>query len=630
MTAMLRRTDRDGSQFWDLDGRLIPVLAGGDPAALYPEIPEDLTTLSRDELATLARDVSARTQEVVAVLSGDDADARTALIGELSAADAIAAGQAAMDGVDRINDHLAALDAQEAEQAAALESLATRATTDTDAAGDGGEGDDDESPESDPDTDPADPPEADAAASSTVEVAIAGAAIDEDRLATQIAERLASAIRPRAKRRVPAPGRHTPGESGRGASGPGMTMTLTASGETVTDRDTLSDAFADRMQNMGNSHVSGEKLPIARVRTEFPEDRQLTGDRDHDRGILGRLFNRDTLTGPQALVAAGGICAPPMPSYDVDVFAVADRPVRDSLPVLQAPRGAISYLRPLGLGLTTGAVGAMTEAQDAAITNGTPDNTKACLRVTCNDVVTAEIEARYRCLTIGNFDVRTWPERIAAYVELAEASWARMTEARDTNFIKTNSTAVTHPQIAGALTDLITAILKARAGMISRHRMSQQTRFRVVLPEFIVEALPVDQLRGGRDELLVSAVEAKLERYGVSVTWYKDGVTGGTSQVYGAQSAGALIDFPTSVQWGFFPEGSFAALDAGTLDLGLVRDSTLNKTNDYQLFAESFEGMAYQGIESLWVTSTVCYSGQVQEAGAVMACAADQSGPEGS
>jgi hypothetical protein len=35
-------------------------------------------------------------------------------------------------------------------------------------------------------------------------------------------------------------------------------------------------------------------------------------------------------------------------------------------------------------------------------------------------------------------------------------------------------------------------------------------------------------------------------------------------------------------------EGAFLSLDGGEFDLGIVRDSTLNATNDAEFFAESF------------------------------------------
>ena len=81
--------------------------------------------------------------------------------------------------------------------------------------------------------------------------------------------------------------------------------------------------------------------------------------------------------------------------------------------------------------------------------------------------------------------------------------------------------------------------------------------------------------------------------------------------MFGAQGAGALLGFLTTCIWYMYAEGSFMWLDGGTLDLGLVRDSTLNASNDYSIFGETFEQTVFLGIESLQVTSTVCASGEV-------------------
>jgi hypothetical protein len=45
------------------------------------------------------------------------------------------------------------------------------------------------------------------------------------------------------------------------------------------------------------------------------------------------------------------------------------------------------------------------------------------------------------------------------------------------------------------------------------------------------------------------------------------------------------------------------------LDLGVVRDATLDATNDYELFVEPFEGVAFRGIESITFTSTLLANG---------------------
>jgi hypothetical protein len=70
-----------------------------------------------------------------------------------------------------------------------------------------------------------------------------------------------------------------------------------------------------------------------------------------------------------------------------------------------------------------------------------------------------------------------------------------------------------------------------------------------------------------------------------------------------------MVEFPDSFVWYLFAEGTFLFLDGGTLDLGIIRDSTLVGTNDYKMFVETFENVAKVGIESLAITSTISVNG---------------------
>jgi hypothetical protein len=137
---------------------------------------------------------------------------------------------------------------------------------------------------------------------------------------------------------------------------------------------------------------------------------------------------------------------------------------------------------------------------------------------------------------------------------------------------------------------------------------------RILLPDWSKELLRADLARSYQgaelDPLAVTDVML-LDWFrvrNVEPTFYLDGPTGG-GQVFGAQAAGALTPFPSTVVWYLYVEGSFVFLDGGTLDLGIVRDSTLNTTNDYNIFAETFENVAFFGVESIKVTSDVCPNG---------------------
>jgi hypothetical protein len=60
-----------------------------------------------------------------------------------------------------------------------------------------------------------------------------------------------------------------------------------------------------------------------------------------------------------------------------------------------------------------------------------------------------------------------------------------------------------------------------------------------------------------------------------------------------------------------FPEGAVQYLDGGRLDLGIVRDATLDATNDMEMFTEIFESLAMRSFTggAIQYVSTLCASG---------------------
>jgi hypothetical protein len=76
-----------------------------------------------------------------------------------------------------------------------------------------------------------------------------------------------------------------------------------------------------------------------------------------------------------------------------------------------------------------------------------------------------------------------------------------------------------------------------------------------------------------------------------------------------AQGSGTLNPWPGTVTWYMYAPGTFVRMDGGTLDIGLVRDSTLNRTNDLQIFEEEWTGIIMLGLESVKVTSTISPTG---------------------
>lgn len=374
----------------------------------------------------------------------------------------------------------------------------------------------------------------------------------------------------------------------------------------------VADAFISR--RLGFRGVSpqgdGDQVIVASIKGNYPEERQL------DPADFSTNMNKvEAVASPTAITASGGLCAPLEPYYGIQVISEAMRPVRDSLPKFQATRGGVRWIGPPRLSDLTSAIGVTTATQDAATygTGGGETPFKPCLHVTCEDEHSVTISAIHRCLTFGNFGARTYPEQVEAWLSLSLSSHARRAETLLLDAIAASSTAVTAAATYSAVRSLLPQVDQAVAAYRSRHRTGDNIALRVMLPAWTKELIRSDMARGFFDDVdALNITDAQITGWftarNVNVTWYVDTATG-AGQVFGAQSAGALLAFPSTVQWFLFVEGSFVFLDGGTLDLGLVRDSTLNKTNDYQIFAETFEAVAFYGIESLKITSTVCPNG---------------------
>jgi hypothetical protein len=202
---------------------------------------------------------------------------------------------------------------------------------------------------------------------------------------------------------------------------------------------------------------------------------------------------------------------------------------------------------------------------------------------------------------------RAYPELIARHNELALVQHAREAEQYILGKIEAGSTAVSSGTLIGFGRDFLVSVRKAAVAYRSRHRIAQSTTLKAIVPDWVYDAMAADlalsmpgdgTLSVGRGE-----IEGYLSQLNVALVASPD------MTVYGTQGAAALLEFPDSFKWHLFAEGTFLFLDGGSLDLGIIRDSSLVGTNDYKMFVETFEGVAKVGIEALTITQTVNVNG---------------------
>ena len=379
-----------------------------------------------------------------------------------------------------------------------------------------------------------------------------------------------------------------------GADIPGYTA-----GSTLESMDTVAEAMAKRIHSLRRVNGGdGEQHIVASVTTSFPEERTLSTDPEENWAKI------QDVVGPEAIVAAGGHQAPFEVRYDIFGFGTTNRPVRDALPRFQADRGGVRFITPPVLSDFADAVGVWTAANDAA---ETPDPAaKTSLTVAAASENTVATDAVTLQMQFGNLATRAYPELIARHNELGLVQHAREAEQYLLGKIAAGSTAVTTTSLIGFGRDFLVQVGRAAVAYRSRHRLEADAPLRVIIPSWVKDAMAADltlSMPGDSTLNAYSEIDGYLSARGVVVSYSLD------QNVYGAQSASAMLEFADSFTWYIFAEGTFLFLDGGTLDLGIIRDSSLVGTNDYKMFVETFEGVAKVGIESLAVTSTIAVNG---------------------
>lgn len=373
------------------------------------------------------------------------------------------------------------------------------------------------------------------------------------------------------------------------------------------------DAFVKAFVAASRAKGGAGRVEVAHTEFAYPADRQLGTD---------AALNTDRIanaTNPEAIVAAGGLCLPPEVRYDINVLGVTDRPVKGALNAFQTNRGVMQYRAPFdALNMTSG-LGVWTQTDDQAIVipPADPDTNvyKSCYVVSCPGVLEASIYSTYMCLEFPNMTARFDTEWVSATTRAAQIAWARFAENQLLSRLFTASKLLkgVGPAVS-AIADLLATYDRVIAYYRNRHRLNDTVSLRTIMPLWVVNLLRTDLARrmtmASPAELFAIAqgqIEAWFGTRNVNVTWHLDGLAAQTvnsvpiaQQYYDDSVAGAVVPaYPANVDALLYVEGDWLFLDGGTLDLGLVRDSELNKRNRYQTFVETFEGVAFTGKESL-------------------------------
>jgi hypothetical protein len=392
--------------------------------------------------------------------------------------------------------------------------------------------------------------------------------------------------------------------------------------------------FATTMQKVAESRQGVPNAPqvtVASIRGDFDEELRVgprLGAAENRRRFTEALKARREARGnmsleEKALVATGGLCGPAQPYRNINVIGCADRPVAGAITTLPAERGQIIFTRAPSLADVADAVDVKTSAQDEA---GGAGAIKSCFALECAPTVTTQIRAITACMTYGVLQDLSNPEWVAANIDVILRLWARTGETALLDDLVTFSGGIlVDISVLGSLAADVRALNRAAA-----HYRGPE-RFCDVDLTWLVPFWKWNQWRADLGATPFYAQQAcaadaeiicSFEAIGVSVVPYLDSATlGGAllpAQVPGV--AGELDEFPVLADTFLFADSVVARLDSGGLDFGfmggeVIRDSTLIKSNDQMIFTEIFESLVFLGGGPVWnLRLNSCSTGARSEA----------------
>lgn len=412
-----------------------------------------------------------------------------------------------------------------------------------------------------------------------------------------------------------------------------------ARGDSVSDLAGMSELFHRKARSMPTTRGMPNHQLVATVANEFEH---TVDDRTSPRDIEELFRHLTRQDAKESLLAAGGWCAPSEIRYDFFNIACEDGLI--DLPTFGVSRGGIRFPVSPSLADVFGespnqAFGGFsvdfsndsipwlwTETDDQAATGDTGP-TKPCIRVPCPDFDEERLECYGICLTAGNLTDDAYPEATQNFLQLLMSAH---THARNGRLIAQmealSENCVTGGAFSGQTTNspaynqILSGVALAATDYRERFGMCGDDILEVILPKWILGVIQADLARRTGTADLLSVTRSQIQSWfadrNIRVQFVSDWQVRGTGE-FG--SGTSLNTWPTNARFLIYAAGTFLQGNGLSLDLGVVRDSVLNETNDHTAaWTEECHLIAKVGHESR------CYSVDFQVAGDT--CCVDTSG----
>lgn len=392
-----------------------------------------------------------------------------------------------------------------------------------------------------------------------------------------------------------------------------------ANGQRVPTLEDLGKACTERCKALGVGNGTPHFVPLAKIERSFP----VTFDADQQTPQQIRTAWEDLISeglkdgGMEALVAAGGWCAPSEIRYDF--FQISEVAGLLDLPTFGVRRGGLRWPQSLSLsdffalsgapasGLPTNATmpWEWSEADDIAAATGTSPR-KACLRPPCPSFDEQRLGVFGLCVLAGNLTEDAFPEMVRHFLAQTVVAHARVINRRMLLRLEAASTPTT-PAVGGesAVNAWLGGLELNAIDYREKHGMRDEAVLEVVAPSWSRGVLRSDLAKkNGIDRLdaadayLMSLLDVRRLR----LQWVQDWQTRGATGI-APLSGSAPTNWPATAKTVMYAPGTFGRGNGMTLDLGVVRDSVLNATNDHTAaWSEEATLLAKFGHESRLIT----------------------------
>jgi len=363
-----------------------------------------------------------------------------------------------------------------------------------------------------------------------------------------------------------------------------------------------------------------EQHGLLSIQRPIPEDLRIeSNDPQHVRDVFDRAGDESRLE-QGSLVAAGGWCAPSEVLYDL-IDGGESRDGLLSIAEVGVPRGGLSFTTGIDFadifqGFADREIGfSFTEEQDVAGEYAWGENPgdpnvvgpKPCYRVECPPFEEYRLDVDGLCIQSGLLQSRGYPEVLADTIRKVLIAHDHYVNGKQIAQIAAGSTAVTLPATqAGTAAPVLSAIELQVEHYRYARRLGRGTTLEAVFPFWIRGAIRSDLSRRLGVDLL-SVPDSRID------AWFRErGIN--PSFVYNWQAiaggAAAFTAWPTTVSFLLYAAGTWIKGVSDIITLDTIYDSVLLGNNDFTaLFSEEGWFIAKRGQDSRLVTTSLTADG---------------------